>query len=76
METSEYVVQIWNNQNKNNTFGPDFEYRQIALTAEDAIRKVIQEKSIEGNFYAEVHLKSENDGQDHCWVYTEDMLTQ
>lgn len=44
MEASEYAVQIWNNQNKHNTSGPDFEYRQTALTAENAIRKVIQEK--------------------------------
>ena len=70
MNSQKYKVKIWKNEDKKPDDGP---YREIDATKEEeAIRKALGEESISGKFYAEVHL--DIDGEDHCWVYTEDIL--
>lgn len=72
MDTRNYQVKIWKQQNRVEGPGPDSEYYQIAATPEEAIRTVLKENKIQSQFYAEVHLKI--DETDHCWAYTDDDL--
>jgi hypothetical protein len=69
MDTKQYVVEVWKNEGRRVTLGPDVNEVIDAYTPVEAVNMIIEAKKVTGNFYVEVHLKGNEIGK---WVFMDD----